>query len=474
MYISLLNKMSGVFGVVSKGNCSETLFLGTDYHSHLGTEYAGMAVLDRKGSIRKRIHDIQQSQFKSKFYSEYTHLEGDAGIGVISDSNEQPLVFESKFGQYALCTNGLIENKDELTSKLIDSGETFAEFSDTGVNTTELAATLINKGDTIVDGIDNLFDRIKGSISLLLLNKDGIYAARDRHGRFPLAVAKNKDSWAVASETCAFPNLKLDVQKFIGPNEILLLTKSGMKAVRGEGRVNRICSFLWIYTGFPTSNYEGINAEVVRERCGRALAKRNKIKADMAAGVPDSGTAHAIGYAMESRLPYRRPLIKYTPGYGRSYTPPTQEIRDQIALMKLIPNKDIISGKSIVLCEDSIVRGTQLRNYTANKLFDSGAREVHIRVACPPLMFPCRFNLSTRTIDELAARRAIKALEGDNSKNIEGYLDPESEKHGKMVEWIKDDLGVTSLMYQRIDDMVKAIGLPKDKLCLYCWNGKYE
>jgi amidophosphoribosyltransferase len=287
-------------------------------------------------------------------------------------------------------------------------------------------------------------------------------------------VAKGEDIWAVASESCAFPNLRLKVQKFIGPNEIVLLTKSGMKAVRGESTENKICSFLWIYTGFPASSYDGINAEVVRERCGMALARNDTVKADMAAGVPDSGVAHGIGYAIQSGLPYRRPLVKYTPGYGRSYTPPSQETRDQIALMKLIPNEDIIAGKSIVLCEDSIVRGTQLRNYTITKLFNSGAREVHIRVACPPLMFPCRFNLSTRSTGELAARKAIKTIEGDDSRNINEYLNPGSRKYNQMVEWIGKDLGATSLRYQRLDDMVGAIGLPRERLCLYCWNGRYD
>ena len=465
--------MSGIFGVVSKESCSETLFLGVDYHSHLGTQYGGMAVRDDEGAIHKKIHDIQQSQFKSKFYDEHKRMAGKAGIGVISDSNEQPLVFESKFGLYALCTNGLVENKDELVSELVNSGRTFSESAGGGVNTTELAAALINEGDSIVDGIGRLFDRIRGSMSLLLLNSEGVYAARDRCGRFPLVVAEGGGTWAVASESCAFPNLGLKTRKFIGPDEVVLLTDSGMKGVRGAGRDNKICSFLWIYTGFPASSYEGVNAEVVRERCGKALARNNHVKADMVAGIPDSGVAHGIGYAIQSGIPYRRPLVKYTPGYGRSYTPPSQETRDQIALMKLIPNEDIIKGMSIVLCEDSIVRGTQLRNYTINKLFDSGAKEVHIRVACPPLMYPCIYNLSTKTLEELAARKAIEAMEGDNDSNVDEYLNPDSERYGKMMEWIRKDLKATSLMYQRLDDMIEAIGLPREKLCLYCWNGEH-
>jgi amidophosphoribosyltransferase len=431
-----------------------------------------MAVLSDNGRIVKKIHDIQQSQFKSKFYGEYKGMRGKSGIGVISDSNEQPLVFESKFGTYALCTNGMIENKDTLAGEIIKGGETFSEYSEGGVNPTELVATLINKGGTLVDGISRVFDKISGSVSLLLLNKDGVYAARDRHGRFPLVIGEGKDGWAVASETCAFPNLGFKIKKFVGPDEVVLLTSSGMKSVKGEKKRNKICSFLWIYTGFPASSYEGINAEIVRERCGMALARQNHVKADMVAGIPDSGIAHAIGYAIGSGIPYRRPLVKYTPGYGRSSTPPSQQTRNQIALMKLIPNKDVISGKSIIFCEDSIVRGTQLKNYTITKLKEGGAKEVHVRVACPPLMFPCKFNLSTKTLEELAARKAIKELEGNINKNVEKYLDPGSKEHKKMVEWIKKDLGATSVSYQRLDDMIAAIGLPKEKLCLYCWTGK--
>ncbi len=462
--------MSGLFGVICEGDCSEHLFLGVDYHSHLGTQYGGMAVLNGNGVIKKRIHDISRSQFKSKFYSEYEGLGGKAGVGVISDSNEQPLVFESKFGSYALCTNGRIRNKRELASRMIEEGETFAEYSSGGVNTTELVATLIGEGDTISAGIERVFDSIDGSISLLLLNRDGVYAARDRHGRFPLVVAECENGWAVASETCAFPNLGYEVRKYVGPDEVVLLTPSGMKEVRDASPGSRVCSFLWIYTGFPASNYEGINAEVVRERSGMALAKRNNVEADFVAGVPDSGTAHAIGYALGSKLPFRRPLVKYTPGYGRSYIPPSQKTRDQIALMKLIPNRDVIDGKRIILCEDSIVRGTQLKNYTVNKLFDSGAKEVHVRVACPPLMFPCKYNLSTKTVDELAARRAIKEIEGD-VEDVSEYLDHRSEKYGRMVKWIRRDLGVTSLEYQHLEDMIEAIGLPREKLCTHCWMG---
>ncbi|MBL7170837.1 MAG: amidophosphoribosyltransferase [Candidatus Omnitrophica bacterium] len=465
--------MSGLFGVVSKGDCTKTLFNGTDYHSHLGTEFGGMAVLDASGSqFNRQIHNISQSQFKSKFYEDYKHMEGNKGIGVISDSDEQPIYLNSKFGPFCIVTAGLIENKEKLTASLLKKGISFSEVSVGGVNVPELIAKLIGQGSDLINGIEKMFDAIDGSCSLLLLNKDGIYAARDRYGYTPLVVGKKEDSWAVTSESSAFPNLGFEIIKYLEPGEIVLINENTMVDKKHGGKINQICTFFWIYTSFPASSHEGINVEVVRERCGRALAKKDKdIKLDIVSGVPDSGTAHAIGYAMESGKPYRRPLVKYTPGYGRSYTPSSQKARDIIAKMKLIPIREIIKGNRIVVCDDSIVRGTQLKNFTVKKLWDCGAKEVHARPACPPLMFPCRFCLSTRTIDELAARRAIRALEGKDIEDVSEYLDSNSEKYKKMVEWIARDLEVTTLRYQTIDDMVKAVGLPKEKLCLYCWNG---
>ncbi|MCK5112259.1 MAG: amidophosphoribosyltransferase, partial [Thermoplasmatales archaeon] len=296
--------------------------------------------------------------------------------------------------------------------------------------------------------------------------------ARDRNGVTPLVVGKKEGETAIASETCSFPNLGFAIKKFIGPGEIVFINRKGMEEKKEGNHLNKICAFLWIYTGFPASSYEGINVEKVRENSGGFLAKRDNVEIDLVSGVPDSGTAHAIGYAMESGKPFRRVLLKYTPGYGRSYTPLTQDMRDRIALMKLIANEDITEGNRIVLCEDSIVRGTQLKNFTITKLKNAGAKEVHVRPGCPPLMFPCIYNLSTRSIHELAARRAIRALEGKDIEDVSEYLDSNSEKYKKMIDWIAKDLGVTSLKYQLLDDMVKAIGLPKDKLCLYCWTGK--
>lgn len=464
--------MSGIFGVVSKGDCAETLLYSTDYHSHLGTEYGGLAVLGE--DFTRQIHDVSQSQFKSKFYDDYKHMKGNKGIGVISASDEQPIYLNSKFGPFCIVANGIIENTEELAAKLLKKGISFSEVSKKAVNATELIAKLISQGNDLVDGIEKMFDAIEGSCSLLLLNRAGIYAARDRFGYTPLIIGKREDAWAVTSETCAFPNNDFEITKYLEPGEIILINEDGVVQRRpSKGNINQICAFLWIYTGFPASSYEGINVEIVRERCGRCLAKRDKdIDVDVVSGVPDSGAAHGLGYAMESGKPFRRPLVKYTPGYGRSYTPPSQQTRDLIAKMKLIPIEEVIKGNSIVVCEDSIVRGTQLKNFTIKKLWDCGAREIHVRPACPPLMFPCRFNLSTRSIHELAARKAIRSLEGHDLKNVSKYIDTNSGKYKKMVEWIKKDLDVSTLRYQDVDDMVQAIGLPKEKLCLYCWTGE--
>jgi amidophosphoribosyltransferase len=463
--------MSGIFGIVSKKNCADILFYGTDYHSHMGTQYGGMAVLGKQ--FYRSIHDISKSQFKSKFFDDYKEMKGHLGIGAISDRDPQPLIIGSKFGAFAIAATGLVENVDELTLELFKDGETFGEMSSGGINPVELMAKLITRGQTLPEGIGEIYDRIKGSASILLLMKDGIYAARDRLGRTPLVIGEKDGEYVIATETCSFLNLGFRIKKYLTPGEIVLIGRSGVEEKSPGKRTNQICAFLWIYTGYPASSYEDISVELVREKCGKFLAKNDDVKADLVAGVPDSGVGHAIGYAMESGLPYRRPLVKYTPGYGRSYTPPSQEIRDLVATMKLIPIKDVICGNRIILCEDSIVRGTQLKNYTIKKLWECGAKEVHIRPACPPLMFPCRFALSTRSIEELAARKAIHALEGKHIEDVREYIDHCSKKYQQMVEWIRKELGATTLRYQKIEDMVEAISLPREKLCLYCWMGDY-
>jgi amidophosphoribosyltransferase len=465
--------MSGLFGIVSKKNCKTNLFYGVDYHSHLGTERGGLAVYDKqKKLLHRKIHDITQSQFKSKFYDDYKDMNGTSGIGVISDKDSQPIIISSSFGTFAIASAGLVENSEELASELQKEGLSFSNMDDGVINSTEVIGKLITRGDNIIDGIEKMFDRIKGSVSLLLLTDEGIYAARDRYGHTPLIIGKKGGDIAAGSETCSFHNLGFKIEKNIGPGEIVLLTEDGLREQKQADSKNQICAFLWIYTGYPASSYEGISVETVRERTGKCLAKNDDIELDFASGVPDSGTAHGIGYAMGAKVPFRRPLVKYTSGYGRSYTPPSQEIRDMVATMKLIPINEVIEGSRMVLCEDSIVRGTQLRNFTVQKLWDNKAKEVHIRVACPPLMYPCKYTLSTRSIHELAARRAIKAIEGKDIDDVSEYIDSDSEKFRQMVEWIRDDLGVTSLKYQSLDDMVRAIGLPKESLCLYCWSGK--
>lgn len=462
--------MSGIFGVVAKKNCSQILFYGTDYHSHLGTQKAGLLVMNRR--LRRLIRNITTSQFKSKFISKLSELKGSMGIGVISDFDPQPIIISSSFGTFSLVGNGLLQNKDQLTKEILKSGGSFSELGEGRINSIEVAGKIIAQENDLVSGIESLLGKVKGSFSFLVLNHEGIYAVRDQFGRTTLIVGRKGNDWAVASETCAFPNLGFEPVKELLPGEIVLLTKKGLEEKKTGSGKRKICAFLWIYTGYPASSYEGINVEVVRERCGANLAKE-KIEADLVTGVPDSGVAHALGYARASGIPYSQPLVKYTPGYGRSYTPPSQQIRDQVAKMKLIPIKEIICGKKIIICDDSIVRGTQLKNQAIQKLWRCGASEIHVRIACPPLMFPCRFCLSTRTKKELAARRAIRKIWG-KKKNFRNdyFLDEKKEGYKKMVEKIRQDLGVSSLRYQSLREMVQAIGLPESQLCLYCWNGK--
>jgi amidophosphoribosyltransferase len=465
--------MGGIFGVVSRDDCMKTLFYGTDYHSHLGTENGGLAVLGSTG-FQNAIHSISQAQFKSRFFDDYKKMKGTMGIGAIDDEAPQPLVVLSRFGTFAIAATGMITNKDFLTRSLMNEGSSFSEMAGGGINTVELVAKLINKGDHLVHGIEKMQDAIEGSICALIMTSEGIYAARDKFGRFPLSIGEKDTAGelVVATEASAFPNLGYTLMRFLGPGEIALLSLQGLKNKKPEGRKKQVCAFLWIYTGDPSSIYDGISVENARERCGMAMARNDDVEADFVTGIPDSGIGHAIGYAMGSGIPYRRPLVKYTPGYGRSYTPPSQDIRDLVATMKLSSINEVIRNNRMIVCDDSIVRGTQLKNYTIKKLWDNGAREIHIRPACPPLMYPCRYTASTRSIMELASRRAIKAMEGSDIEQIDGYLDHRSKKYQEMVEWIRNDLSVTSIKYLNIEDMIEAIGLPEDQLCLYCWRGR--
>jgi len=462
--------MSGIFGVASTSNCMDELYYGTDYQSHLGTEFGGLAI--QGNEVHRAIHRIAHGQFKNLFDEFYHSFTGEMGVGVISDLDPQPIIVDSKFGVCAVVTNGLICNRNKLARELINVGVTFSEVHNGRVNQTELVAKLIAQGKTVVEGIEKVFDKIEGSVSLLIMTREGIYAACDRGGRLPLAVASGEGKTAVASESCAFYNLGLEVVKYVLPGEIVLFDGHGLRAPAAEGVPARTCAFLWIYTGYPASMYHGVSVETVREHCGQALARKDTVEVDLVAGVPDSGTGHAIGYGMQSGRPFRRPLVKYSPGYGRSYTPPSQEVRDRVAKMKLIPIGDICKDARMVVCEDSIVRGTQLKNLTLEKLWNVGASEVHIRVACPPLMFPCIYALSTRKPGELAARRAIADLEGEDIEDVAPYLDEASDKHKQMVEWIRKDLGCTSLMYLTMDEMIEAIGVDRCNLYTYCWNGE--
>ncbi len=464
--------MSGLFGVVAKTDCVADLFYGTDYHSHLGTVRGGMATWVPDRFIRF-IHDITNAQFRSKFEDDLPRLRGNLGIGVISDYQDQPLIIGSHLGTYALVTVGRILNLDELAAEAFRGHKThFSEMGGNGINPTELVATLINRESSFTEGIAYAQEVIQGSCSLLLLTDDSIYAARDRLGRTPVVLGCKPGAYAATLETCALPNLDYDVDRYLGPGEIVRLTADGVETVKPPGQEMQICAFLWVYYGYPASSYEGINVETVRYRCGAALARADDVQVDLVAGIPDSGTGHAIGYANASGMPYGRPFVKYTPTWPRSFMPQDQRVRDLVASMKLVPIRDVIQGRRVLFCEDSIVRGTQLRD-TVRRLFEYGAREVHMRPACPPLIYGCKFlNFSqSRSELDLAARQAIKELEGDADKHLEDYADPDSARYAAMVDRVRQQLGLTSLKYQRLDDLVEAIGLPKGRLCTYCWDG---
>ncbi len=465
--------MGGFFGVTSKNECVVNLFYGTDYHCHLGTMRGGMATLADNGFTRF-IHDITNSQFKSKFENDVSKMFGTSGIGVISDYEDQPLIIGSHLGTYAIVTVGVIKNADELAQKAFQKRHThFSEMSGNEINPTELVATIINEEESFEAGIKSVHEQIEGSCSILILTEKGIYAARDKLGRTPVIIGKNEQGHAVSMESCAFPNLGYEVVRDLGPGEVACLTPDSVEQIVPPGDTMQMCSFLWIYYGYPASGYEGINVEESRYRCGAALADRDDVEVDYVAGVPDSGTAHALGYATRSNTPYRRPFVKYTPTWPRSFMPQDQKIRDLVARMKLIPIKDLTKGQRLLFCEDSIVRGTQLRD-TVQRLFDFGAKEVHMRPACPPLLFGCKFlNFSrSRSEMDLAARMAIKDLEeGKKDINLDEYCDESSDKYQAMVKRIGDKIGLTSLKYQQLDDMVKAIGMPREKVCTFCWNG---
>jgi len=470
--------MGGIFGVISKRNCVLELFYGVDYHSHLGTRRGGMATYG-SGGFNRAIHNIENSPFRTKFERDVQEMEGNMGIASISDYEPQPLLIQSHLGSFAIATVGRINNFDQLLQEVYTHGNThFQEMSSGQVNATELVASLICKKDTIAEGIRYVQELIDGSMTMLLMTKDGVYAARDRLGRTPLVVGKKQDAYCVSFENFAYINLGYSDYRELGPGEVVMITPEGVKDICPPGKEMRICSFLWVYYGYPTSSYEGINVEVMRYRCGSMLAKRDAaagtVHPDMVAGVPDSGIAHAIGYANESKIPFSRPFIKYTPTWPRSFMPISQEQRNLIARMKLIPVKALIEGKKLLLIDDSIVRGTQLRE-TTELLYQSGAREVHVRPACPPLLFGCKFLNFSRSKSELdlITRQVIQEKEGEKSEEVlEEYADPTSGKYECMCSEICRRQNFTSLRYHRVDDLIESIGLPKCKVCTYCFDGK--
>ena len=463
--------MGGLFGVFSNTDCVEDVFYGTDYHSHLGTKRGGLAVKNA-GGFQRFIKDITTSQFRSKFDRDIKKMHGNKGIGVISDYEDQPLIISSHLAIFAIATVGKINNIEELANEALENGSHFSEMHGSEINPTELVATIISQENTFERGIQKVQNMVDGSCTLLILTDEGIYAARDKLGRTPLVIGEKQGSYAVAMESCAFPNLGYKISKYMGPGEIILIKDNGIKQLVPPGRRLQICAFLWVYYGYPASNYEGINVEAVRYRCGAYLRRDDDLEIDLVAGIPDSGTAHGLGYSNEAHIPYARPFVKYTPTWPRSFMPQEQSIRDTVAKMKLIPIKELITDKRLLFCEDSIVRGTQLRRQV-ERLFDSGAKEVHMRPACPPLVYGCKFLNFSRSRSELdlAGRWAIKDLIGRDLENPAGYTNPESDNYKAMVNVIREKLHLTTLKYQKLENLVKAIGLPKEKLCTYCFDG---
>ena len=463
--------MGGFFGTVSKADCVNDLFYGTDYHSHLGTKRGGLAAKNSKGFTRT-IHNIENNYFRSKFEDDLPQLTGHSGIGIISDNDPQPLIIGSHLGKFGIVTVGKINNMEELAAKAFQNKRHFTEMSGGELNPTELVAMLICQEESFKAGIQRAQEIIQGSCSMLLLTENGIIAARDRLGRTPIAIGRKEGAYAVSSESCAFPNIGFKEDRDLGPGEAVLLSADGYEQIKAPEEKMQICSFLWVYYGYPASSYEGINVESVRYRCGSALGKDDAVEIDFVAGIPDSGIGHAIGYANERKIPYLRPFVKYTPTWPRSFMPQNQTMRDLVARMKLIPIRSLIEGKRILFCEDSIVRGTQLQD-NIQILFDYGASEIHMRPACPTLIYPCDFlNFSTsRSTLDLAGRKAITELEGADETHLDAYAMSGSEENKQMVDRIRQRLRLSTLQYQRLENLVEAIGLPKEKLCTHCWDG---
>ncbi len=465
--------MGGFFGVAAKEPCIADLFYGTDYNSHLGTRRGGMATYDSASSeFRRSIHNLESSYFRSKFEGDLDKFKGNAGIGIISDTDAQPIILNSHLGRFAIVTVAKIVNMAELEKEMLDNNMHFAELSSGQTNQTELIALLIIQGKTFKEGIENVYAKVKGSCSMLILTDDGIIAARDKWGRTPIVIGSKEGAVAATSESCAFPNLGYEITRYLGPGEIVKIKPDGIEEIRPANDKMQICSFLWVYYGFPTSCYEGRNVEEVRNQCGYEMGQQDNSEVDYSCGIPDSGIGMAIGYSQGKGIPYKRAISKYTPTWPRSFTPPRQEMRDLVAKMKLIPNREVLKGSRPLLCDDSIVRGTQLKD-NVKVLYDDGAKEVHIRIACPPLIYSCPFvNFSASKSDlELITRRIIAELEGDPDKNLEKYATTGSPEYEQLVDTIRRRFGLTSLRFNAMETLVKAIGLPKCKICTHCFDG---
>ena len=464
--------MGGFFGVISKAPCISDLFYGTDYNSHLGTKRAGMATYSKEQGFVRAIHNIESSYFRNKFENELDEFKGTSGIGVISDNDSQPIIVYTHLGRFALVTVAKINNLEELEQELLDEGEHFSEQSSSGTNPTEVVALLISRGKTYAEGIRNVYKHIKGSCSMLLLTEDGLIAARDFRGRTPIILAHKEGAYAVTSESSSLPNLDYECLRDIGPGEAVRITADGIEQLIAPQKKMQICSFLWVYYGFPNSCYEGRNVEQVRYNCGLEMGHDDSSDVDCICGIPDSGIGVALGYAESKGVPYHRAITKYTPTWPRSFMPATQMRRSLVAKMKLIPNRTMLEGKRLMFCDDSIVRGTQLKD-NVKVHFEYGAKEVHIRISCPPLVYPCEYIgfTSSRSSMELITRRIIKDFEGDENKNLELYSQTGSPQYERMVEEIRKQLGLTSLRFNKIETLINAIGLPKEQVCTHCFDG---
>ena len=464
--------MGGFFGTVAKSACCADLYYGTDYNSHLGTRRGGMVTYDDELGFRRSIHNLESTYFRTKFEGELDKFTGNSGIGVISDTDPQPIIFNSHLGRFAIVTVAKIANIVELEKQLLDRNHHFAELSSGATNPTELIALLITEGKNFVEGIENVYRSVKGSCSMLILTENGIIAARDRLGRTPIVVGRKEGAFAVSSESSSFPNLDYEIDRYVGPGEILHVTAVGIAQLRAPEEDMQICAFLWVYYGFPTSCYENRNVEEVRFNSGLEMGKTDESEVDCVCGIPDSGVGMALGYAEGKGVPYHRAICKYTPTWPRSFTPSRQSMRSLVAKMKLIPNRAMLEGKRLLFCDDSIVRGTQL-NDNVRVLFDYGAREVHMRIACPPLIYSCPFVgfTASKSDMELITRRIIKELEGDANKNLDKYATTDSPEYKRLVEEIRRRFGLTSLRFNTIETLIRAIGLPKCKVCTHCFDG---